>query len=269
MNRGLSITLVPTAVLAILVTVQTASADEAAKLAKQAQNPISDLISVPIEDNINVGGLNGETQHVINLLPVYPLALNDDWLLINRAIIPLIYLPSSLTGGDDLFGLGDINFTTFLSPRRATGKFFWGVGPSVTFPSATDELLGTGKWSLGPSVVVLTEQGPWVTGFLLTNVWSVGGSTSREDVNAGLLQPWLYYNFPSGVYVFSEPVITVNWKAESDEKWTVPLGVGVGKIFQIRSQFINVQISAFYNVVKPTGAADWTIRPQIQFLFPK
>jgi len=117
--------------------------------------------------------------------------------------------------------------------------------------------------------VVLTEQGSWVTGFLLMNVWSVGGSSSREDVNAGLLQPWLYYNFPSGVYVFSEPVITVNWKAESDEKWTVPLGVGVGKIFQIGSQYINVQISAFYNVVKPTGSADWTIRPQIQFLFPK
>jgi hypothetical protein len=206
---------------------------------------------------------------VINLLPVYPLTLNDDWLLINRAIIPLIYLPSILTGNDDLFGLGDINVTTFLSPKRASANFFWGVGPSATFPSATDDLLGTGKWSLGPSAVVLTEQGPWVTGFLLTNVWSVGGSRSRADVNAGLLQPWLYYNFPNGAYIFSEPVITVDWKAESGEKWTVPLGIGAGRTFQIGSQYINAQIAVFYNVVKPTGMADWTIRPHVQLLFPK
>jgi hypothetical protein len=261
-------TVVTVAVLGMLLTAQAATARDAEAVAKQAQNPVSDLISIPIEENFNVGGLHGETQHVINLLPVYPLKLNEDWLLINRAIMPLIYLPSILTGGDDLFGLGDINFTTFLSPRKSGANFFWGVGPSVSFPSATDELLGSGKYSLGPSAVVLTEQGPWVTGFLLTNIWSVGGSDRREDVSAGLLQPWLYYNFPSGAYVFTEPVITVNWKAESNERWTVPLGLGAGMVFPIGGQYINLQIAAFYNVVKPTGTADWTIRPQIQILFP-
>ncbi len=255
---------------AILIAAQTAAAEDTEALAKQAQNPISDLITVPIEENISFGGLEGETQHAVNMSPVYPFKLNESWLLINRAIIPLaLYQPSSITGDDDEFGFGDINFTTFISPLESRGKYFWGVGPSLTVPSASDDVLGTEKWSLGPSFVFLMEQGPWVTGFLATNVWSIGGKSSRAAVNAGFLQPWIYYNFSSGAYVFYEPVITADWKADSDERWTVPVGIGVGKIFQFGGQFVNMQVAAFYNAEKPPGAADWTIRPQIQFLFPK
>jgi hypothetical protein len=258
------------AILAIVIATRMARGGDVEALAKQAQNPISDLISVPIEENLSFGNLDGETQHVVNVSPVYPLELNDDWLLINRAIIPAaIYLPSSVTGSGDEFGFGDINFTTFLSPRKSTGRYFWGAGPSLTVPSATDDVLGTGKWSVGPSFVFLMEQGPWVTGFLVTNAWSIAGKSSRADVNAGFLQPWLYYNFPSGAYIFSEPVITVDWKADKGDRWTVPVGIGVGKVFQIGNQFLNFQVAAFYNVEKPSGSADWTIRPQIQFLFPK
>lgn len=258
------------AILVILIPAQIASGADATDLAKQAQNPISDLITVPIEWNLNFGNLEEETQHVINVSPVYPLKLSDNWLLINRAIIPaLIYQPSSITGAGDEIGIGDINFTAFISPRESRGAYFWGVGPSITAPTATDKVLGTGKWSLGPSFVFLTEQGPWVTGFLASNAWSIAGNSGRDDVNAGFLQPWLYYNFPSGAYVFTEPVITADWKADRDERWTVPVGIGVGKIFQIGSQFVNMQVAAFYNVEKPTGSPEWTIRPQIQFLFPK
>jgi hypothetical protein len=258
------------AILAILLAVETASARDAEALAKESQDPLSDLITVPIEENLGFGGLDGETQHVVNVMPVYPLRLHDRWHLINRAIIPaLISLPSSVTGADDVIGLGDINFTPFVSPQGLSDKFSWGLGPSLTFPSATDEALGTGKWTLGPSFVFLMEQGPWVTGFLISNSWSIGGKSGRPDVNAGVLQPWLYYNFSNGAYVFYEPVITVDWKAEPDERWTVPVGIGVGKIFQIGSQYMNVQIAGFYNVERPPGSPDWTIRPQIQFLFPK
>lgn len=267
---NLAATLSRFAILALLITSRMASAGDAEDLAKQAQNPISDLITLPIEENFSFGGLDGDTQHAINVSPVYPLKLNDSWLLINRAIIPLaLYQPSSITGGDDEFGFGDINFTAFLSPVESRGKYFWGLGPSLTVPSASDELLGTEKWSLGPSFVLLMEKGPWVTGFLATNSWSIGGQSSRRDVNTGFLQPWLYYNFPSGAYVFYEPVITVDWKADSDQAWTVPVGIGVGKIFQFGGQYINLQMAAFYNAEKPSGAADWTIRPQVQFLFPK
>jgi hypothetical protein len=252
------------------IAAETASAKDAEALAKESQNPIADLITLPIEENFGFGGLDGRTQHVVNVAPVYPLKVHDRWLLINRAIIPaLISLPSSVTGADDVIGLGDINFTPFLSPQGLSDKYSWGVGPTLTVPSATDEALGTGKWSLGPSFVFLMERGPWVTGFLIANSWSIGGKSSRPDVNAGVLQPWLYYNFSNGAYVFYEPVITVDWKAEPGEKWTVPVGIGVGKIFQIGSQFMNVQIAGFYNVERPRGSPEWTIRPQIQFLFPK
>jgi hypothetical protein len=113
------------------------------------------------------------------------------------------------------------------------------------------------------------EQGSWVTGFLVTDAWAIGGKSGRDHANSGLLQPWLYYNFPSGTYVFSEPVITADWKADSNERGTVPVGIGVGRIFQIGSQLVNLQVAAFCNVEKPSGSADWTIRPQDQFLFPK
>jgi hypothetical protein len=257
------------ALILVLATRATAVEDVEA-LAKQAQNPISDLITVPIEENFSFGGLDGETQHVVNVSPVYPFKLNEDLLLINRAIIPLaVYQPSSVTGVGDEFGIGDINFTPFISPLKSRGKYFWGVGPSLTIPTASDEVLGTEKWSLGPSLVVLMEQGPWVTGFLVSNSWSIGGKSNRDNVNAMLLQPWLYYNFPSGAYIFYEPVITVDWEADGDNGLTLPVGIGVGKIVQLGSQAINLQIAGFYNAQTAPGAANWTIRPQVQFLFPK
>jgi len=267
-GRSLATTLPVLILFTILFSAGIGGAQTVEELAKKAQNPISDLISVPIEENANFGGLGGEVQHVIYVNPVYPLRLNDKWLLINRAIIPAIYQPSSVSGAGDEFGLGDINFTTFLSPREAPGNYFWGIGPSLTVPSATAEVLGEEKWSLGPSFVFMKEHGPWVMGFLVSNVWSIGGNSDRADVNRGFLQPWLYFNFPSGAYIFYEPVITVDWKADSDESWTVPLGIGTGRIFTIGSQYMNAQIAGFYNVGKATDASDWTIRFQIQFLFP-
>jgi hypothetical protein len=270
MVRELAAPLFRLALLATLLAGRPVYAEDKEELAKQAQNPISELITVPIEENFSFGGLRGETQHAVNVSPVYPFKLNEEWLLINRAILPVaLYQPSSITGGEDKFGFGDINFTPYISPLKSRGKYFWGVGPSLTVPSASDELLGTGKWSLGPSAIVLVEQGAWVAGFLVTNSWSIGGKSDRDEVNAMLVQPWLYYNFPSGAYVFYEPVITVDWKADGDDGLTLPVGIGFGKIFQLGSQYINLQVAAFYNAKKAPGAADWTIRPQIQFLFPK
>ena len=258
------------AILAILLAAETASAKDAEALAKESQNPVSDLVTVPIEANFGFGGLDGSTQHVVNVSPVYPLRVHERWLLLNRAIIPaLIHLPSSVTGADSEIGLGDISLTMWGSPQGLSEKYSWGLGPTLTVPYATDETLGTGKWALGPSFVFLMQQGPWVAGFLIANSWSVGGKSDREDVNAGVLQPWLSYNFSNGAYLFTEPVITVNWKAEPGERWTVPLGIGAGKIFQIGNQYINVQIAGFYNVERPRGSPKWTIRPQIQFLFPQ
>ena len=240
-----------------------------ADLAKQTQNPVSDLISVPFQNNTNFGIDPGDdTQNVLNIQPVWPFRLNEQWNLITRTIVPVISQPDALTGHDSEFGLGDINFSAFFSPRKP-GKWIWGVGPSLLLPTATDNALGTEQWGAGPTGVLLTMDGPWVYGALMNNIWSFAGDNDRADVNQMLLQPFVNYNMPDGWYLVSAPIITANWEASSDNAWTVPLGGGIGKIFKVGKQPLNASIQGYYNVEKPDRGADWTLRAQIQLLFPK
>jgi hypothetical protein len=142
------------------------------------------------------------------------------------------------------------------------------VGPTFTLPTATDSLLGTSKWSMRPAAVALTIQGPWVFGALANQQWSFAG-WGDQDVSQMLIQPFVNYNLPDGWYLSSAPIITANWEASSGDKWTVPLGGGVGKLFRLDKLPINTQLQAFYNVERPDLAADWQLRFQFQFLFPK
>jgi hypothetical protein len=250
-----------------VVTIDARAQDES-ELAKQTQNPVSDLISVPFQNNFNFGaGSNDKMIYVLNIQPVVPFHLTDNWNLITRTIMPVINQPSLFPGMDSATGLGDINPTFFLSPRKP-GSVIWGVGPTFTLPTASDPLLGSGKWSMGPAGVILTMQGPWVLGALLNNQWSVGG-WGDNNVNAGLLQPFINYNFPGGWYLSSAPIITVNWKADRGERWTVPLGGGGGKLFKIGKLPVNVNVQAFGNVERPRYAPDWSLRFQVQLLLPK
>jgi hypothetical protein len=144
-------------------------------LVKQTQNPVADLISVPLQNNFNFDtGSKNRTVWVGNIQPVIPLKIGDDWNLITRTIVPIINQPSLFPGMSSATGLGDINPTFFFSPAKP-GELIWGVGPTFTLPTATDRLLGAGKWSMGPAAVVLTMQGAWVFGALANNQWSVGG----------------------------------------------------------------------------------------------
>jgi len=244
-------------------------AQEEADLAKQTQNPVSDLISVPFQNNTNFGiGPGDDTQNVLNIQPVWPFKLNEQWNLITRTIVPVISQPSVLTGSDSEFGVGDINFSAFFSPAKP-GKWIWGIGPSLLFPTATDNALGTEQWGAGPTVVLLTMDGPWVYGGLINQIWSYAGDNDRADVSQMLVQPFVNYNMPDGWYLVSAPVITANWEASSDNTWTVPLGGGVGRVFKIGKQPVNASIQGYYNVEKPRLGADWTLRAQLQLLFPK
>lgn len=275
--------------------------EETEKLVKEAQNPVANLISVPIQNNANFNyGPLRRTQNVTNVQPVIPFSLSDDWNLITRTIAPLIYMPeltqgrsrSALSGLEgmrlnpgkgfsrhtphdisalgNVFGLGDITFTAFLSPAKNDG-FLWGVGPVGVLPTATDpKLLGTGKWSLGPSAVALYMGKKIVAGALVNNVWSVGGDPDRKDVSQMTLQPFFNYNFKEGWYFSSSPLLTANWQASNpSDTWVVPVGGGIGKLFHLGKLPVNTQLQAYYNVVRPKEAADWTLRFQLQFLFPK
>jgi hypothetical protein len=242
----------------------------AEELAKLAQNPVGNLISVPLQYNANLNyGPNKDTQSTLNFQPVYPISVNKDWNIITRTILPVIWQPS-LTGGSTTSGIGDLQFTAFLSPANP-GKWIWGVGPIVQAPTHSNGKLGNDNWGLGPSFVVLhlDKGSPWVFGVLLNNVWSLSSSSDAPSYNNGLIQPFVNYNLPDGAYLTSAPILTVNWQAEGSQKWTVPIGGGVGKIFHFGKLPVNMQVSAYYNVERPDDAANWQIRAQVQFMFPK
>ena len=244
-------------------------AEDDTELAKKTQNPVADLISVPFQNNVNFGvGPHDDVQYILNIQPVIPFKLTEDWNLISRTIVPLIYQPELAPGVGEVFGLGDIQESLFFSPAKP-GKVIWGVGPIFQFPSATDDSLGQGKWGAGPTAVALTIHGPWVLGALINNVWSFAGDSDRRDVNQMLLQPFVNYNLPDAWYVVTAPIITADWEADSDDRWTVPIGAGVGKIVRLGKLPVNAQASAYYNVIRPDNAAEWQLRIQIQLLFPR
>jgi hypothetical protein len=242
----------------------------AEELAKLAENPVANLISVPFQNNTNLNyGPLKQTQNVLNIQPVIPFELNKDWNLITRTIMPLVSQPGLFPGDDRTNGLGPTEFSAFLSPANAEGTI-WGVGPIAQIPTTSSSALGSYRWGLGPSFVILKlEKGnPWVYGFLVNNVWSVG-SGAGGSYNNFLLQPFLNYNFSGGTYLSSAPILTANWKADSGNQWTVPLGGSIGQIFHLGKLPVNAQIGAYYNVVKPDFGPNWQIRAQIQFMFPK
>ena len=241
----------------------------AEELAKIAQNPVANMISVPFQNNFNFDvGPNKVTQYVMNFQPVIPIALSEDWNLITRWITPIINQPSPAPGVRSAFGIGDINPTFFLSPAGSK-SLIWGVGPTMTLPTATDSLVGTGKYQAGPSVVALTMPGHWVIGALANNQWSVAG-WGPENQNNFLVQPFVNYNLPHGWYLSSAPIITANWNAEHRDMWTVPVGGGIGRIVKLGGKLpVNFRLAAYDNVISPRNGASWQLQFQIQFLLPK
>ncbi len=237
------------------------------ELAKQTQNPLSSLISLPFQNNMNFDtGPRDKIQNVLNIQPVYPTSLNDKWNLISRTIVPVVSQPD-FTGSGRTNGLGDTTFTGFLSPNNS-GGLIWGAGPVFLLPTATDSILGADKWGIGPSAVALKISEKWVYGSLISHVWSFAGS-GDTNINLSTCQYFINYNIANGWYLTSSPVMTANWDAESDSIWTVPVGGGFGKIFKIGKQPFNAQVQAFANVAKPDFGAEWTLRLQLQLLFPK
>ena len=241
----------------------------AEELRKATQNPVADLISVPFQNNtaFDIGPFS-RIQDALEIEPVIPVHLTKNWMLINRIIQPLVWQPySSLpTGGE--YGFGDINPTFFISPRKP-GKIIWGVGPAFVIPTATNTILGQGKFSLGPSLVALTQPHHWTLGVLTNNVWSVAGTGSRPVVNQFLLQYFVNYNMKKGWYIDIAPIITANWRASSGNIWTVPVGGGLGRLMKVGFQPMSMTLQFYGNAVHPSGASPWGMRIQIALLFPK
>jgi hypothetical protein len=262
-----------TAALLLVSAAQAEAAegdDNATKLAKETQNPVANLISVPFQNNFNFGaGSKDKMVWNLNVQPVIPISITEDWNLITRTIMPIINQPALFPGADNAFGLGDINPTVFLSPAKPS-KFIWGVGPTMTLPTASTGLLGSGRWSAGPAAVGLLMDGPWVVGALANQQWDFAG-WSDKHVNAFLMQPFVNYNLAHGWYLVTAPIITANFSASGDNHWTVPVGGGGGKLWRVGKVGlpVNTQLQAFYNAETPEFGPDWQLRAQVQFLFPR
>jgi hypothetical protein len=252
-------------------------------LAKKSQNPIGNMISLPMQNNtyFDVGPAE-EWANSFQFQPVYPVNFGKV-NLINRTIIPISYIAeqevtvpattlfetNNITfESDSVGGLGNITYQGFLSPAEP-GKIIWGAGPVLQIPTATDERLGSDKWSGGAGVVALTMPGKWVLGFLGYNIWSFAGPSDEEDVNSMLFQYFVNYNLSNGWYLSSTPVITANWEADKDERWTVPFGLGLGRLIKIGKQPVDIKIQPFWYAEKPDNGPEWSLQIQVKFLFPK
>jgi hypothetical protein len=248
----------------------SAGAEDTPDIAKQAQNPIASLISVPFQNNTTFGvGEDSGVQNALEIEPVIPFKLISDWNLITRTIVPVIEQPTLAPGLGNVGGLGDVQLSLYMSPVEPFKGLIWGLGPSFSFATASDRSLGTGKDSAGLSTAVLTIQGPWLVGVLVTDVASIGGQDDRKSVHQFLMQPFVDYNFSHGWYLASSPIVTADWKATPGNKWTVPVGGGGGKILHIGRQAVNAYVQAFDDVVRPHEGGTWTLRLQVQLLFPK
>lgn len=261
--------------LFLLITIQVGFAED--DLAKKSQNPVGNIISLPLEYSHHDGMANDGSADMLLAKPVYPANLGQ-LTLINRFIIPFLGIDAS-NQGEDLGevsipstsskenGFGNIQYQGFLTPA-SPGKIIWGLGPVFELPTNTNDL-GSDNWSAGAAVLALTTPGNWVVGALISNIWSVTGPDEAEDVNKFSFQYFINYNVSNGWYLTSTPTMTADWENSSGDEWTIPVGGGIGKLARFGNQPVDFKLQGFGNVEAPDGGPEWSIMFAVKFLFPK
>ena len=266
------------------VTESSAEASEADKLAKELANPIASLISVPFQANEDWGyGPTGNGyKFTLNIQPVIPISISKDWNLILRTIFPIVsqhdlFYFANLPKNSPLQpqnrsqdGFSDTTQSFFFSPKKL-GPFglIWGLGPVFLYPTGTNDLLGSGTFSIGPTLVVLKQTGPWTAGALMNQLWSVVIEEHRSSLNQMFVQPFIAYTTKTHTTFTLSSETTANWNATSDDgKWTVPLIFQISQILKIGKQPISLQIGGKYYTDTPRYGPNWGVRFALTLLYP-
>lgn len=261
---------------ACLAALAIASADAWAQqseeeIAKAAQNPIAAMISLPLQYNYdqNIGPLEDGHKSYINVQPVIPFSLNEDWNLISRTIVPVIWQSDLFPGAGSQSGIGDTTASLFFSPKKPTsGGWIWGVGPVFYLPTASDDLLGADKWGAGPTAVFLKQEHGFTYGALMNHIWSVGGDSDRADISNTFLQPFFSYTTKTHTTFAVNTESSYNWETE---QWSVPINLLVKQLVKVGEQRLQLTAGARYWADSPDniGPQGWGARFEVSFLFPK
>lgn len=238
-------------------------------LARRLSNPIADLISAPLQLNADFGpASDGDgALYTLNVQPVVPFRLNENWNLISRTVLPLAVRDNVFPGESSVARVGDTVQSFFFSPAEpGPGGLIWGVGPVFLLPTASDDRLGNGKWGAGPTLVALTQRGHWTTGVLANHIWSFAGDDGRRDVSASFVQPFAAYALGRGRTISAGIEATYDWNAE---QWTAPASLSFSQILPVGRQLISVQIGARYFIDAPPNGPQWGLRATLTFLFPR
>lgn len=237
---------------------------EADKLAKQLSNPVAALISVPFQYNYSqTWGADGY-QNLLNIQPVVPMSISEDWNLISRTILPVIQ-QSDVVPGVSQFGLGDTTQSFFFSPKKPSASgLIWGVGPVLYIPTGTDDL-GADTWAAGGTFVVLKQSKQWTVGMLANHIWDFSGDA---EINSTYVQPFVAKAIGKGRTITFNTETTYNW---SNDQWTIPFNLGYSKVsklggHQLVSNYFGIKVYAD----TPYGnGPDWGVRYVFTLLFPK
>jgi hypothetical protein len=249
---------------------QALGQESAADLAKKLSNPVAALISVPLQLNFDekIGPTDSGKRTLLNLQPVVPITLNQDWNLISRTILPVVSQQDIFPGAGSQSGIGDIVQSVFFSPKAPTaGGWIWGAGPVLLLPTGSDDLLSAKKWGAGPTAVLLKQEHGWTYGALANHISSFAGDSARAAISTTFLQPFVSYTTPHAWTYGANTESSYDWK---NNQWSVPLNLSVSKVTKIDSQLMSVGGGVRYWATSPdSGPQGWGLRLVVTLLFPK
>jgi hypothetical protein len=253
----------------IASTAQAGEANEAS-LALQLSNPVAALISVPLQLNYDqdIGPADDGDRWLLNVQPVIPFDLNDDWNLISRTILPVVRQSDIFPGADTQSGIGDVVQSIFFSPKAPTASgWIWGAGPALLLPTGSNDLLTTDKWGAGPTAVLLKQSNGWTRGVLANHIWSFAGDDDRADVSATFLQPFLTYTTPTQWTFGLNTESSYDWE---NEQWSVPVNASASKLMRFGNQLVSLGGGVRYWLDSPdSGAEGFGLRMTVTLLFPR